>query len=143
MKKIVLSLSIFFSALTLLAQDATKKGEDLVKFKETAYNFGKIKQGVPVNHDFVFSNISGSAVVIENASASCGCTTPTWPKSPILKDKSDKVNAGFNAAAVGQFNKTVYVKVAGTAAPMELKISGEVLSTEEYDKYQKSLSEKK
>ena len=41
----------------------------LKSFKETKYNFGKIKQGQPVTHDFVFTNISGTVVIIENAQA--------------------------------------------------------------------------
>ncbi|MFM7840184.1 MAG: DUF1573 domain-containing protein [Chitinophagaceae bacterium] len=143
MKKLFVAVGMFlFTASAVLAQDAQKKAEELVKFKEISYNFGKIKQGVPVNHDFPFSNISSTAVVVESANASCGCTTPTWPKAPILKDKSDKITAGFNAAAPGPFNKSIYVKIAGTSAPVELKISGEVLNADAYAEYEKTKSTK-
>jgi hypothetical protein len=108
-----------------------------VKFKELKHNFGKIKQGVPVTHDFEFTNISASAVIVETATASCGCTTPTWPQAPVMKSKTDKIKAGFNAAAPGPFEKTVYVKLKGVDAPMELKIAGEVLSAADYDKLNK------
>jgi len=94
----------------------------------------KIKQGVPVTYDFSFTNVSSQPLVIENATASCGCTTPTWPQKPVMKSQTDNVKAGFNAAAPGPFEKTVFVKVKGVDAPVELKISGEVLSAEDYAK---------
>lgn len=138
MKKLLLSVGIVLCAVSVFAQEAQKKAEEMVKFKEITYNFGKIKQGVPVNHEFAFSNISDKAIVIESASASCGCTTPTWPKAPIMKDKADKITAGFNAAAPGPFNKSIYVKVAGASAPYELKITGEVLNADAYAEYEKT-----
>lgn len=112
------------------------KGEDLIKFNETVHDFGKIKQGVPVTYDFVFKNISSKTVVIESATASCGCTTPVKPEQPIAKGKTDKIKAGFNAAAPSPFDKTIFVKVSGAAQPMEIKIKGEVLSADAYAKYE-------
>jgi hypothetical protein len=102
----------------------------VLKFKEVKYNFGKIQQGKPVTHDFGFTNAGESALIIENATASCGCTTPSWPQKPISKGASDKVTAGFNAANAGAFEKTVFVKVKGYDLPLELKISGEVVAAE-------------
>ena len=75
--------------------------------------------------------------MIESATAGCGCTTPVKPEQPIAKGKSDKITAGFDAKAVGPFNKSIYVKVAGVDAPVEIKISGEVLTESDYVKYEK------
>ena len=88
------------------------------------YDFGKIKQNVPVNHDFIFTNISTDPIVIESAVASCGCTTPVKPEGAVPKGKENKINAGFNAANPGPFNKTITVKVAGVDAPVQLRITG-------------------
>ena len=112
------------------------KAENIIKFKETVHDFGKIKMGVAVTYDFVFTNISQKTVVIESATASCGCTTPVKPELPIAKGKSDKIKAGFNAAAASPFDKTIYVKVSGAAQPMEIKIKGEVLSADAYAAYE-------
>ena len=137
MKNLMFAVALLLSA-TAFAQNATGKAADSqLKFKEVTYDFGKIKQGVPVTHDFVFSNLSDKAVVIESASATCGCTTPKWPEQPVAKGKSEKITAGFNAQAVGPFQKSIYIKVAGVDQPMEIKISGEVLTTEDYAKYEK------
>lgn len=106
----------------------TKKAEDVVKFAELKHDFGKIKQGTPVSYDFAFENIGGAPVVIESANASCGCTTPTWPKTPVTKGQKNKVSAGYNAANVAPFDKTISVKVAGYDLPIELHITGEVVA---------------
>jgi hypothetical protein len=146
MKKAFATLSILFVSVALFAQTAQttqttapqtqKKAEDYVKFTETIYDFGRIKQGIPVTHDFAFSNISGQPVVIEYASASCGCTTPTWPQGAIAKGKNDKLTAGFNAATPGKFTKPITVKLAGVDVPVQITITGEVLTADEYVKYE-------
>lgn len=135
MKNIFLALSLVFFSTVIFAQN---KADEVVKFKETVYDFGKIKQGVPVTHDFEFTNISDKPVVVENATASCGCTTPTWPQAPIAKGKTDKIKAGFNAAAPGAFTKQITVKLAGVDLPTQLTIKGEVLSAESYSKLEKN-----
>jgi hypothetical protein len=137
MKKLLVSLLVLSIGFSASAQTAIKKAENIIQFKEIKHNFGKIKQGVPVTHDFMFANIGNDPLIIETASASCGCTTPTWPQQPIMKGKDDKLKAGFNAAAPGPFEKTIFVKLKGIDAPYELKISGEVLSAADFDKLSK------
>ncbi|WP_205514496.1 DUF1573 domain-containing protein [Longitalea arenae] len=147
MKRFVLAFAALILTAGVFAQTApaatVNKADNFVKFKELVHNFGKIKQGVPVTYNFTFSNISDKPVVIESASASCGCTTPVKPEAPVGKGKEDKITAGFNAAAAGPFNKTIYVKVAGVDQPLELKITGEVLNAEDYAKFEKEKGNKK
>ncbi len=140
MKKVFLLASVIVFSASLFAQQ--KKAEDVIKFKELSHDFGKIKQSVPVTYDFTFTNQSDAPVVIESALASCGCTTPTKPEGAIAKGKTDKITAGFNAAAPGPFNKTITVKVAGIDAPVQLKITGEVLTPDAYTKYEAEKSGK-
>ena len=138
MKKIMLAFSVMFITVAAFAQEATlKKADNVIKFKETVYDFGKIKQGVPVTHNFAFTNISDKPVIIETATASCGCTTPSWPQAPVAKGKDDVVTAGFNAAAAGTFSKQITIKVAGVDIPAQITIKGEVLNAEEYAKFEK------
>jgi len=143
MKKLFLFASAVVLSTALFAQQATqKKAEDVVKFKELAYDFGKIKQSVPVTHDFAFVNVSDAPVIIESATPSCGCTTPVKPEGAIPKGKENKITAGFNAAAAGPFNKTITVKIAGIDMPLVLKITGEVLTADAYTKYEASKGSK-
>ena len=146
MKRIVVALSALLLSAGVFAQqpDATvKKAENYAKFADTKHDFGKIKQGVPVTYDFMFSNVSDKPIVIETATPSCGCTTPVWPQAPVAKGKDDKITAGFNAQNAGPFNKTITVKIAGVDQPVTLIITGEVLSAEEYAKQVKEKEPKK
>ena len=126
MKRRFLFASAVILSASVFAQ--SKKAEDVIKFKELAYDFGKIKQGTPVKHDFVFTNISNSPVIIESAVPSCGCTTPFKPEGAVPQGKDDKITAEYNAASVGTFNKTITIKVAGVDLPVQLRITGEVLA---------------
>ena len=146
MKKAFLFFSAFVFTLSLFAQQTpaapVKKSEDMAKFKELTYDFGKIKQGAPVTHDFAFVNVSDAPIVIESAIASCGCTTPVKPEAPISKGQNSVIKAGFNAASAGPFNKTITVKVVGSGLPVLLRITGEVLSPEAYAKYESEKTNK-
>lgn len=97
-----------------------------ISFKETKFSFGKIKQSVPVTHVFTFTNKSAKPLVIEVATAECGCTTPVYSKEPIAKGKSSTIKVTFNAANPGTFKKNVNVKFANITPPTVLTIDGEV-----------------
>jgi Protein of unknown function (DUF1573) len=130
MKKIFLLFVIATISSFTFAQNASS----VIKFEKEVYDFGTIQQGVPVTYAFNFKNISKAPLVIESAVASCGCTTPTWPQKPVMANKKNAVNAGFNAAAAGVFEKTITVKIQGVPLPVEIKIKGNVLSKEDYAK---------
>src|SRR5438270_12420325 len=124
MKKILFLAAVMISGLTMMAQ----KPEDVVKSSAQSYDFGKIKQGVPVTTYFTLTNTSDKPVVIENAWGSCGCTTSEWSKEPIAPKGSTKIKVGYNAANAMPFTKDVYVKLAGVQQPLDLKITGTVLT---------------
>ncbi len=119
--KYVLSVLLFlvFAGVSF-AQDAP------VKFSQTKYSFGKIKQGTPVTTEFSFTNTSGKPVIIESAIAGCGCTTPDYPKTPVMKDKTATIKVTYNAEAEGHFEKQVTVKFAKVQQPVILTIDGDV-----------------
>ena len=135
MKKILLIAAAFITGFTALAQ---QKPDDVMKVKTEKYDFGKIKQNQPVTTYFEIVNTSGKPIVIENAFASCGCTTPEYPKEPIGPNSSAKIKVGYNAAAMGAFSKDVTIKLAGIPETKVLKITGEVLDAAAYDAYVKN-----
>ena len=135
MKKILFLAVAFAAVFTVKAQ---QKADDVIKLNIEKYNFGKIKQGVPVTTYFTVTNISDKPVVIENAWAGCGCTTPEISKEPIAPGASTKLKVGYNAANASPFNKDVYLKLAGIQEPKNIKITGEVLAAAAYDEYAKS-----
>jgi hypothetical protein len=124
MKKLFILTAALFLGVAAMAQNKTA---DVVKFDTEQYDFGKIKQGVPVTYSFEIHNISDKPIVIENSWATCGCTTPEKIVDPIMPGKSAKLKVDYNAAAVGVFTKDVYIKIAGIDQPRNVKIVGEVV----------------
>jgi hypothetical protein len=129
MKKITLILSALVFSVAVMAQ----KADDVIKVNTETHNFGKIKQGLPVTYYFELTNTSDKPVVVESASASCGCTIPEKPTEPIMPGKTDKLKVVYSAAAVGPINKDVYIKLAGIAETKTVHITGEVLTAEAFD----------
>ena len=131
MKKIFLFASAMVFSMAVMAQAPSQlKADDVAKFNTEKHDFGKIKQGVPVTYYFEITNISDKPLVVENASASCGCTVPEKPEKPINPGATAKIKVQYNAAAVQPFNKDVYIKLAGIEQPKTLHISGEVIAAE-------------
>jgi len=136
MKKIILIASaLVFGSIAAMAQ---QKVDDVIKVNTEKHDFGKVKQGIPVTYYFELTNTSDKPVVVENASASCGCTVPEKPTQPILPGKTDKLKVVYNAAAVGPINKDIYIKLAGIDQPKTVHITGEVLTPEAFDALPKS-----
>ncbi|MBA2250094.1 MAG: DUF1573 domain-containing protein [Chitinophagaceae bacterium] len=101
---------------------------DVIALKETEFNFGKIPQGKPVTHTFIFTNTGKIPLSLENVQASCGCTTPEWSKEPVAAGGTSKINVGYNAANEGQFTKFITVTYNGTQTK-QIIIKGEVWKT--------------
>lgn len=128
MKKILLLATAFVFTMGAIAQTSP---DEVVKMNTETHNFGKIKQGVPVSFIFEIKNISNKPIVVENTSASCGCTTPEKPEGPIMPGEVGKVKVQYNAAAVAPFTKDVYIKLAGIEQQKVVKITGEVVAAEQ------------
>jgi len=139
MKRIFLALTTLFLGVAMMAQT---KADDVAKVNTEKYDFGKIKQGVPVATFFEIKNISNKPLVVENTWGSCGCTTPEKIDKPIQPGETAKLKVNYNAAAMGAFNKTVSIKFAGVDQPKVVTITGETLDAAAYDAYVKSQQDK-
>lgn len=116
-----------FFLLTFLAASSAVFAQGKLTVKQTTYNFGKVAQGKPVTAEFVLTNTGNAPVVINNATASCGCTTPLYSKDPVQPGKSTIVKATYNAATMGAFNKSVTVYSNAENSNLALTLTGEVV----------------
>jgi len=139
MKKLFLLAAAFVTGFAAMAQ----KPDEVIKINADTYNFGKIKQGVPVTTFFTVTNVSDKPVVLENVVPSCGCTTPEWNKEPIAPGATSQIKVGYNAAAPMAFTKDITIRLAGIQEAKIIHITGEVLTADAYDAYTKTDEYKK
>lgn len=114
---------------TAQATPAKSPFDGIVKFTAQTVDFGTAVLNQPVTVQFEFKNVSKAPIIIQNAQPSCGCTTPSWTKEPVLPGKTGIIKATYNAATLGQVNKTVFVNFKGISQTMELHLTGTVAKT--------------
>lgn len=101
---------------------------DAMVAMENEFDFGKLPQGKPVDHNFMVKNIGNKPYVIENVLASCGCTTPNWSKEIIQPGAASSILVGYNAAVDGPFSKTITIFYNGNQTKT-ITIKGDVWKT--------------
>jgi len=108
----------------LLSQTVQPK----ISFNEDTHDFGKFKEeDGKVTYKFEFINTGGSDLIIQNVTASCGCTAPRWTREPVPPGATGYVAATYNPAGrPGAFRKYVTVISNSDPASVRLTIAGEV-----------------
>jgi hypothetical protein len=114
-------------AATQVAAPAENKNAAEMTFSNEEFNFGTIKQGESVTHEFTFSNDGKEDLIITNAQGSCGCTVPLYPKEPIKKGATGAIKVTFNSAGkMGMQDKTVTITSNAKNSPRILHLKGTV-----------------
>lgn len=132
MKQLFLMACLAVASVGAFAQDAKKANPNAAKFEfigGDVHDFGKVKEGPSVEHFFEFKNAGKEPLIITNAQASCGCTTPEWPKEPILPGKKGKILVRYNTQGrPGPIDKTVWItsNAVSERDRYELRIKGTV-----------------
>ncbi|MCU0396433.1 MAG: DUF1573 domain-containing protein [Chitinophagaceae bacterium] len=110
MKKQFLALfaSLMLVAVVSFGQDNKEK----LWINENSHDFGKIPQGKPVYTTFELKGV-GDSLKLEMVQAGCGCTTPEFKTGTYAPGAPVKIKVGFNAAAVGPFNKPITITYNG------------------------------
>lgn len=122
MKRLLLSFVLIITAFSIQAQG-------VFKFETEKKNFGTITEGTQATHLFKFTNTGNAPIVLTNVRASCGCTTPEWPKEPILPGESAAIKAIYNSKnRPGSFNKTITITSNASTPVKRLQISGDVVT---------------
>lgn len=97
------------------------------EFPETEYDFGTINEGQVVEHVFNFTNNGEAPLVISNITASCGCTSPDWTKTPIKPGEDGYVKVMFNSTSKsGAQAPTVTIQANTNPTVTRLRLKGTV-----------------
>ena len=126
MKKFLLFL--FSTTIVFVASAQNNSENPLIKFDTTTHDFGKFLEGKIVSYEFVFSNIGKAPLILGNVQPSCGCTTPEWPREPIMPGQKSTIKAVYNPGAYkGTFSKGITVSSNASNGNVQLVIKGTVL----------------
>ncbi|TAF66293.1 MAG: DUF1573 domain-containing protein [Cytophagales bacterium] len=109
-------------------ENNTTTGSPMITFEAKEFNYGDVKKGTIVKHTFKFKNTGNAPLIIQNATASCGCTVPEWSKEPIMPGESGEIKVEFNTdGKSGIQNKeiTVYTNMPNEAA-VKVQLTGTV-----------------
>lgn len=119
------SLLLFVASMVFLSSCEKKPAE--MTFEKTEHDFGTIKQGDKVTHDFKFTNTGEADLLISNAKGSCGCTVPEYPKEALKPGESGNIKVSFNSTGKsGQTEKSVTIMVNTKEKHQILKIKANI-----------------
>ena len=114
------------AAKQAVMQQADKAAE--IKFDTLFYDFGTFSEKSPVvKCSFRFTNTGDAPLVIHQAIASCGCTVPTYTKTPIKPGESGTIDVTYNGKGKfpGRFKKNISVRTnAKNSELVKLTIEG-------------------
>ena len=87
-----------------------------IKFEKLNHDFGEIQEGVLAETVFTFTNVGNSDLIISNASGSCGCTVPDYPKdTPIKPGEGGSINVKFDSSNRPGLQRKAVTLITNTA----------------------------
>jgi hypothetical protein len=130
-KKVIMKqrlLSLLITGLTMFTGLSGQTRTPSMSFASEVHDFGKIMEADgPKTWKFEFTNTGAIPLVISNVTASCGCTSPSWSREPVLPGASGFISATYDPKnRPGKFEKTITVTSNADRAAIVLKISGDV-----------------
>ena len=125
MKRVLFALLL--TVLTFGYASAQKEAK--IKFDKTTYNFGDFSEKQPVQKcTFTFTNVGDAPLIINQATASCGCTIPKYTKKPVMPGQKGTINVTYNGK--GRFpkkkKKAITVRTNGNPAMTRVYIEGKM-----------------
>ncbi|VAW13479.1 FIG00648832: hypothetical protein [hydrothermal vent metagenome] len=92
-------------------RDETAKQVPIMNFEKSEHDFGTIDQNTPQETVFKFTNTGTGPLIITDATSSCGCTIPEYPKNtPVAPGDSGELLVKYNGSGQNQVTKTITVK---------------------------------
>ena len=110
--------------------EAPNPDAPVLTFAENQFDFGDIKPDSKVQHTFKFTNTGKTPLLIADATASCGCTTPSWTKEAVAPGATGEMEVQFDSRGKqGLISKQVTVRANTQPSTTTIYIKGNVLTT--------------
>jgi hypothetical protein len=109
--------------------EAPNPDAPVLTFAESQFDFGDIKPDSKVQHTFTFTNTGKTPLLIADATASCGCTTPSWTKEAVAPGAKGTLEVQFDSRGKqGLISKQVSVRANTQPSTTVINIKGNVLT---------------
>lgn len=129
MKKYLFLPALLMMTMVVFGQSNTDRNAGpVLTFDENTFDFGDIHQGDKVDHVFKFANTGTEPLLITNIQVTCGCTAPSWPRTPIAPGQKSEIRVSFNSEGkMGKQNKVVTVISNATNDDNKITFTANVL----------------
>ncbi|MBK8805798.1 MAG: DUF1573 domain-containing protein [Bacteroidales bacterium] len=122
-------------AVSSNSQTDTLQGEEQlltnIEFEEKTYDFGQIKEGQSVSHNFKFKNTGENPLVVKSVKTSCGCTASDYTKTQVAPGEYGNIDIVFNSSGrPGPNHKSLTVVANTQPKTTVLTFNAEVLKSE-------------
>ena len=130
-----LSIASLYILLFLFAAGCHAQSKNLVTNKQEigdlySWDFGQVKEGEVLKHDFIFKNTSGDTINIKDINTSCGCTVSKVEKKTLAPGESTVIETGFKTNGYsGAVQQYVYMRIDKPDAATTASVNGTVLLT--------------
>lgn len=106
--------------------DAKKMG--VLTFDTEIIDYGTITQNANGKRTFTFKNTGEAPIFISKVTTSCGCTVPSYPKTPIMPGEMASIDVKYATNRLGKFTKSVTVISNATEVQKKLVIKGNIIA---------------
>ncbi|MFW5850586.1 MAG: DUF1573 domain-containing protein [Bacteroidota bacterium] len=120
------SIYLFFVMCGFSVLAHAQTNTDSISFDQLVFDYGTIAQGSDGNCEFTLTNNGDNPIILSNVRASCGCTVPTWPRTPIEPGDTAVIAVKYDTKRIGRFNKAITVYSNAANSPVVLRLMGSV-----------------
>ena len=122
-----IAICLFITSINFSQETITNQDAGILSFQNEEIDYGTIQQNADGERVFSFTNTGKNPIVISNVKTTCGCTVPSYSKTPILPGETSEIKVKYATNRIGVFKKTITV-ISNASEPNKiLKIKGEVL----------------
>ncbi|MFA6357988.1 MAG: DUF1573 domain-containing protein [Candidatus Omnitrophota bacterium] len=83
------------------------------------WDFGKVKQGEILKHDFLFKNETRDIINISGLNTSCGCTVSKLDKKILKPQEFTTINVSFDSHGYfGEVKQFIYLNTDSVVVPL-------------------------
>ena len=101
-----------------------------IKFDKLVQSFGTFSDKNPVQTAvFTFTNVGEQPLVVNQATAACGCTVPEFTSTPVQPGEQGTIKVTYNGEGMfpGHIRKSVTVRTNGAVEMTRIYIEGDMV----------------